>query len=339
MAVRTVRRLLGRSEATYLNALGVAARTAPTKIERQRAREDAVRAAQRRRVDGVSWPVLAQAIGVSPRTLRRWRRESGDVKPPAPALVLTLGSAQCSLRYETQAVSRQGLQSIYKHSSQNESINASIMSVRVEMMGHSPDAADRLQLILPAEPSRPERGALFLAGHAQGGFRFDEEAAVARHLAWPAFVPFDYAPFVELVEITQLIEEHVPRLLHVSAHAAFDGPWLSDQSEPLAVSWPAVRDAITRAGVRPTLAVFNVCDSTDAALLLEEGVSFTITCSGTVGDDAARLFTRSLSSRLIRRSVRSSFKDACATLLSHYPETDHMYELHARSGTDTMLFS
>jgi len=156
---------------------------------------------------------------------------------------------------------------------------------------------------------------------------------------WPASVPFTCVPCVELVEITKLIDEHAPLLLHISAHAAFDGPWLSsDQGEPLAVSWPAIRKAVTRANARPALAVLNVCDSTDAGALARDGVRFVITCNGTVGDDAARLFTRALYSSLIRRSIRSSFDDACAALASHYPQADDRYELQ-HSGSDMVLFS
>lgn len=333
------RRLLGRREVDYLRALGVAARSAPTKNERQRARDDVVRAAQRRRIDGVSWPLLAQAIGISPRTLRRWRHEPGDVKPPATALVLKLGGAQFSLRYETDAVNSPGLQSSSAYSSQNETINASIMSVRLETVSHAPDAAVPLQLILPAEPNPSQHGVLFLTGHAQTGLRFDREATAARRLVASRSVPFDYAPCVELIEVTQLIDEHVPRLLHLSAHTPFDGPLLSNQEEPLAVSWPAIRKAVIRANVRPMLAVFNSCDSTDAAALARDGVRFIVTCNGTVGDDAGCLFTRAFYSSIIRRSIRNSFDDACAILVSRYPQTDDMYELWPHSGTDIMLFS
>ncbi|MGH8897338.1 MAG: hypothetical protein ACRDZ4_10035 [Egibacteraceae bacterium] len=103
--------------------------------------------------------------------------------------------------------------------------------------------------------------------------------------------------------------------------------------------WPALHEAVTRAKVRPVLAVFNVCDSTDAATLTSDGVAFVVTCARQVDDDAARLFAGEFSRGLMRRSVRDSFEGACATLRNRHPETDKMYELHARSGQDTLLFS
>ncbi len=136
-----------------------------------------------------------------------------------------------------------------------------------------------------------------------------------------------------------LINEHGPRFLHVSAHAVFGGCWLSHGDSPTAVLWPALHEAITQAKLRPVLAVFNICDSTDAATLLSDGVAFVVTCTGPVNDDAARLFAGEFSRCLMRLSVRDSFNSACATLRNRHPETDKLYELHARSHQDTLLFS
>ncbi|MGH8895506.1 MAG: helix-turn-helix domain-containing protein [Egibacteraceae bacterium] len=255
MAARPARRLLGRSEATYLSALGAAARAAP-KRERPRARQEVVRAAEARRLDGVSQLILAQAIGVSPQTLRRWRREAHDSKPPTPALVLALGSARFGLRYEAPesqaSLPRSEFQSISASSSQNEHIDAFGVSVGLWSL---PDARE-LRIMLPAEPSRPKGGVLFLAGHPQGGFRFDQEAADVRRLVWPTSVPFDCAPCVALAEVAHLIDEHGPRLLHVSAHAVFGGCWLSHGDSPTAVTGLPSLSAQKIRGFRKCLTTF-----------------------------------------------------------------------------------
>ena len=81
------RRLLSTTEADYLRALGIAVRKAPNGEERNRVVEQVVLATRLRRLDGVSWLALAQAVGCTVATLRKWRRIAADPKPPAAGLL------------------------------------------------------------------------------------------------------------------------------------------------------------------------------------------------------------------------------------------------------------
>lgn len=99
------------------------------------------------------------------------------------------------------------------------------------------------------------------------------------------------------------------------------------EREPHLVGWPDLLDAVRRAPSRPQLAVFNVCDSTNAIALLSDGLTRVITCDGQVGDDAALLFTRVLYRHLGSRTVADSFAEAQASVRTAYPDQTDMYRL------------
>lgn len=93
-------------EYRQLNGHGDAVRIANTRAEREDAISVVVRACAAHHGRGVSWTVLAVAVGVAPETLRRWRLRHGPdskTRGTIDSAATTLDLAQHAARSSTAA--------------------------------------------------------------------------------------------------------------------------------------------------------------------------------------------------------------------------------------------
>jgi hypothetical protein len=306
---------LTASQISWLRQLAGTVRAAPTRRERTALITVVMRELWRHRDHGVSWSEIAIALGVTAKTLRRWRRID-DAKPmslsrPTVAspshieLPRSPGRRSDSTGSEFETISARMSQS--QSQTLTFTVSASI-SARggTEIRGAlTPSSGTHRVLVVSGDP-RPGNNSL------------DLELAEIRWCLSSAYIDVQELPFIELSELGRYLDELCPSVLHVAAHSSFGGISLSLDGSPLSVSYEAFIATIKRS-FRPRLVVMSVCGSHALSGGLTGLVESLITWPDVVDDNQSRVFARQLYHALAAgRTVGQAYDDSF-TILERWP--------------------
>jgi hypothetical protein len=138
----------------------------------------------------------------------------------------------------------------------------------------------------------------------------------------PAYVDVRERACIELSELSYELDTLRPTVLHIAAHSAFGGLFLSLNGSARCVEYDAFTAIIERS-FRPRLIVLCACGSHEPSRSLTKLVGALITWPTTIDDDLCQLFAGQLYRSLAhRRTITAAHADACAALDSH-PGHDH----------------
>ncbi|HET8661876.1 MAG TPA: CHAT domain-containing protein [Micromonosporaceae bacterium] len=301
----------------YLRAIGDAVRAAPTERDRHLAVQLALAIARQHRLNGVGWPPIAVALGVDHMELGRWRLNAGDAKPGAGNLPpetrphAALAAPDSPHQRLTNAGWVHQAMSASQSISQPSASNAS-----------SPSSG------LGADPqilSGRSRSVMFASGDPhRGRNQFGQEAAIIRQLLTLARVDVREMACIALGELALHLNRIRPLVLHLAAHNAFGGIYLSLDGAACSVAHTAILDALGRAHTPPRLVVLTVCHSAQLArALVADGIESSLGWPSEVNDDQARLFAAQLYQAL---GSGAPVTDGCAvassTVAQRWPHLD-----------------
>jgi hypothetical protein len=126
-----------------------------------------------------------------------------------------------------------------------------------------------------------------------GGNMFGPEAAIIRRHMSPAYVDVRERACIELAELSYELDTLRPTVLHIAAHSAFGGLFLSLNGSARCVGYEAVAAIIERS-FRPRLIVLCACGSHKPSRSLTKLVGALITWPALIDDDLCRLFAGQL---------------------------------------------
>ncbi|HET8681287.1 MAG TPA: CHAT domain-containing protein [Micromonosporaceae bacterium] len=301
----------------YLKAVGDAVRAAPTERDRHLAVQLALDIARRHRLNGVGWSPIVVALGVDDVELRQWLLDAGDAKPAA-------GSHPAGARHRVELAApdppyRRGAESgwIDQTASVSQSASQSLASSASSRYGGL-NAGSQVM-------TGHSRCLMFASGDPRpGGNQFGLEAAAVRQLLTLARVEVREVACVALSEIAQHLARVRPLALHVAAHNAFGGIYLSLDGAALSVAHTAFLDAVRRSHPPPRLVVLNTCHSARLArALVDDGIESSLGWPSEVNDDQARLFAAQLYQALGNGvPVADGCADASATVAQRWPHIE-----------------
>ncbi|MCX4974710.1 hypothetical protein [Streptomyces sp. NBC_00620] len=309
-------------EITYLSNMGRLFHSAPGYRAMQDALDAALKAVQRHRADGVSWPDITRALGIPQEELLHRMRETTDKPrpaPPPPTAPTRIGShllPRHPLHPPTshprpppsELMNQASSASISAHSSQNSVFSANIPPQDHDVGLLSPAGAAPRVLFVSGDP-RPGRN------------DFGAEAACIRQAVAASYMQLTEMASVRLAEICPALDTFRPTILHIAAHSSFGGIHLTQESGDLCIAYETLCAQISRVRHPPLLAVLNFCGSTALAHEMALTVTTVISWPHAMDDGQARTFTRQLYQSLaVRRSVGDSCKDAEAELSGPHPD-------------------
>ncbi len=303
---------LTATEISWLHQLASMVRAAPNRHDRHAAIMIVVWKAREHRNKGVFWSQIAVALSISEQTLRRWRRmddakplthRTTSVVPPFTALPVPPPPPGSWPAGKSEAVSAHSSQNQFQH----QSLLASTQLVhRIEASSGrtTPIASIRRILVISGDP-RP------------GGNMFGPEAAIIRRHMSPAYVDVRERACIELAELSYELDTLRPTVLHIAAHSAFGGLFLSLNGSARCVGYEAFAATIERSS-RPRLIVLCACGSHEPSRSLTKLVGALIAWPAIIDDDLSELFASQLYRSLARgQTIATAHADACAALDSH----------------------
>ncbi|MGW3415576.1 CHAT domain-containing protein [Streptomyces sp. NPDC000888] len=309
-------------EITYLSNMGRLFHSAPGYRAMQDALDAALKAVQRHRADGVTWPDITRALGIPQEELLHRMRETTDkplpAPPPPPTAPTRIGDRlpRGPLRPPTshprpppsESMNQTWSASISAHASQNSLFSANIPPQDHDVGLLSPAGAAPRVLFVSGDP-RPGRN------------DFGPEAACIRQAVAASYMQLTEMASVRLAEICPALDTFRPTILHIAAHSSFGGVHLTQEDGDLCIAYETLCEQISRVRHPPRLAVLNFCGSTTLADEMALAVTTVISWPHAVDDGQARTFTRQLYQSLtVRRSVADSCKDAEAELIGPHPD-------------------
>lgn len=276
---------LTATEIGWLGHLAITVRAAPTDRDRTTAVTMVVWTAKAHRTVGVRWSDIATALGVTDTTLRRWRR-ADDAKPTSiPSAVAPTAHTRLPGAPDPPAAPhRYVTQTLSAHVSQNQS----------QHISSTESAYSRWPTAASTQPGSHTRRVLVVTGDPRpGGNLFGPEAAVIRDRLSSAYVEVYERACIELGELSRELDNLRPSVLHLAAHSAFSGLFLSLDGNAWSVGYDAFA-AIIEQSFRPKLVVLNICDSHDLSRTLRGLVNALITWPGQTDDGRCRTFAGQL---------------------------------------------
>ncbi|NUV63156.1 hypothetical protein [Streptomyces sp. CAI-85] len=308
-------------EITYLGTLGRLYRSAPGYRALQDALDAAIKAVQRHRTDGVTWPDVTRALGIpQEELLHRMRETTAKPRPEPPPPTASTGTvgqlprgplapATNRPRPPTSELMNQAWSpSISAHSSQHSLFSGTMPSPAHDVGALAPTGIASKVLFVSGDPS-PGRNA------------FGAEAACIRQAVAASHMQLTEMASVGLAEICPALDAYGPMVLHIAAHSSFGGIHLTQENGDLCIPYETLCAQICRVRRPPHLAVLNFCGSTALAAEMASAVTTVISWPHAMDDGQARTFTRRLYRSLAaRRSVADSCKDAEAELTGPHPD-------------------
>ncbi|MGW7610921.1 CHAT domain-containing protein [Streptomyces sp. NPDC054766] len=308
-------------EITYLGNMGRLFHSAPGYRAMQDALDAALKAVQRHRADGVSWPDITRALGIPQEELLHRMRET--TAKPRPSPPLSTVPTRMGDRLPRDPLRRpagrprppsSGLMnqawyaSISAHSSQN-----SVFSANIPPQDHAVG-------VLSSAGTAPR--VLFVSGDPRSGRNnFGAEAACIRQVVAASYMQLTEMASVRLAEICPALDTFRPTILHIAAHSSFGGIHLTQESGDLCIAYETLCEQISRVRHPPRLAVLNFCGSTALANEMALTVTTVISWPHAMDDGQARTFTKQLYQSLaVRRSVADSCMDAEAEMRGPHPD-------------------
>ncbi|MEU5893531.1 hypothetical protein ABZ835_42940 [Streptomyces sp. NPDC047461] len=308
-------------EITYLRNMGQLFHSAPGYRAIQDALDAALKAVQRHRADGVSWPDITRALGIPQEELLHRMQETTEKPRPAPSPPTATTRMGDRLPQDpicaptgrprpppSELMNQAWSASISAHSPQNSTFSADI-----------PPQDHHAELLSPAGAA-PR--VLFVSGDPRPGRNdFGAEAACIRQAVDTSYMQLTEMASVRLAEICPALDTHRPTILHIAAHSSFGGIHLTQEGGDLCIAYENLCAEIARVRHPPLLAVLNFCGSTVLANEMALTVTTVISWPHAMDDGQARTFTRQLYQSLaVRRSVADSCKDAEAELRGPHPD-------------------
>jgi hypothetical protein len=161
---------------------------------------------------------------------------------------------------------------------------------------------------------------------------FGPKAAIIRRHMSPAYVDVRERACIELTELSYELDTLRPTVLHIAAHSAFGGLFLSLNGSARCVGYEAFAATIERS-FRPRLIVLCACGAYEPSRSLTKLIGALITWPAIINDDLSELFAGQLYWSLARRrTIATAHADACAALGSHSVHGHPMLEGTACTG-------
>lgn len=269
---------------------------------------------------------MSRALGVSPSTLRRWRRLDVVAKSaparwgsPFPALTEAAGATSTfTLGQSEPALLSSSYSSSYSSSSAPSRDSESVAAPIPAWARTVPDSS----------PSAPAAGAsaqgiicqsvLVLTGDPRRGANvFDLEVAAIRRQLVPGLVTSQHLAMVELGEVAAAIDRARPLVLHVCAHSGCGGVVLSSHGREHIVDPVEVANAIDRADYRPACVVLGFCRSDLVASQVARTVPAVISWPSELSDEQGTCFAAEFYRHLVMHgSLERAFGEGSAMVNS-----------------------
>lgn len=276
-------------ETLRLQALGALVKDAHSRAERDVHIDTVLLVVHQHRDAGITWAVLARALGISSSTLRDWRRRDRPTKPTLPERVpaMVIQPVQRPREEPSRLLTRStdAATSLSVTQVQHASQTASSSAVSV---------ARSSNLATPAGVP-PRRMVLVLTGDPRpGGNLFDPEVARIRDRLHGMSVRHRHVAMIGLGEIAGVVDQERPAVLHLCAHRGPGGLALSLDERPHFVTPDDVAAALERARHAPRCAILSFCSSIEIAARLARRIPAVITWPGQVEDEQATCYVGQL---------------------------------------------
>jgi hypothetical protein len=175
----------------------------------------------------------------------------------------------------------------------------------------------------PPHDHRPGTTLMVATGHPQARSDvtndFTTETAMIRDRCQRSLVVKELAG-AGVHEITHVLDEHEPAVLHLAAHSHHGEVFLTENGTPVGIVHSLVATSITRAQHLPALVILNFCGSIAIDRSLSADGCITVAWPGTVDDQQCRAFNHVLYGRLADgRTIGTAFDDATITM-ARWPE-------------------
>lgn len=257
---------------------------------------------------GVDPGDIAHAAEIAESQIRRWRRDPAmsrkpSARPRADRTPTNFAIDQGRPNPTTGLLTSDGSTvAIYGHSSINKSAT---------------DFPGGHETQLSSE--RSSGTSVVVALGDSGQHRFDLEAGRIRQELFGTLARVHSHPALRIPDVTRLIDEQRPAVLHVAAHATIGGVHLVNDDGRETVPWDMLIDEVLRARHRPALIVLNVCDSENhAAALLAGGIERVLVAEGALGDECACAFAAALYRSLRSAPLGKAFEEAAAAVRARW---------------------
>lgn len=312
------RKALLAEETLRLQALGALVKDAHSRAERDVHIDTVLLVVHQHRDAGITWAVLARALGISSSTLRDWRRRDRPTKPTLPERVpaMVIQPVRRPREEPSRLLTRStdAATSLSVTQVQHASQTASSSAVSV---------ARSSNLATPAGVP-PRHRVLVLTGDPRpGGNLFDPEVAQIRERLHGTFIGHSHLAMISLGEIAGVVDQERSTVLHLCAHRGPGGLALSLDGQPHIVAPDDLADALERARRAPRCAVLSFCSSIDIAARLARRIPAVITWPGQVEDEQAACYAN----QLYRHIIAGVRLPDCVTEAGHvvatrWPELD-----------------